>query len=78
MEFIARITLEDGSIEERTVEVDGGVPGMGDMDFSSIAGVQRSFSVYEQATISASNKLREEIADSYMKRLSKKKSKEKE
>ena len=72
MEFIARITLEDGSIEERTVEVDGGVPGMGDMDFSSIAGVQRSFSVYEQATISASNKLREEIADSYMKRLSKK------
>ena len=72
MEFIARITLEDGTVEERVVEVEGGVPGLSDADFSSIEAVSRTFSAYEQPTIAASNKLREEIASAHMEMLSKK------
>jgi len=75
MEFIARITLEDGTVVERKVPVDGGVPDRNEMDLSSIDGLKRSFDVYEQATLAASNKLRNEIAEEYMSELSKKKSK---
>jgi len=75
MEFIARFTLEDGTVVERKVPVDGGVPDRGEMDFSSVEGLLRSFDVYEQATLAASNRLRNEIADEYMTELSKKKDK---
>ena len=44
MEIIYRITLEDGTVEERIANID--VPGRGDMDFSSIEGVKRSFAAY--------------------------------
>ena len=73
MEFIARITLEDGTIEERVVAVDGGVPGIGDADFSSIDAVKRTFAAYEKPAMAACNKLREEIASDHMEMLSKKK-----
>ena len=72
MEFIARITLEDGTVEERVIEVEGGVPGLSDSDFSSIDAVKRTFTAYEQSTVTASNKLREEIAKDHMKSMSKK------
>ena len=75
MEFIARITLEDGTVEERVVAVDGGVPGIGDADFSSIDAVRRTFAAYEKPTIAACDKLREEIASDHMEMLSKKNSK---
>lgn len=71
MEIIYRITLEDGTVEERVGVID--IPGRGDMDFSSMEGVKRSVAAYESATIAASNKLREEIANDYMEELSKKK-----
>ena len=51
MEIIYRITLEDGTVEERIANID--VPGRGDMDFSSIEGVKRSFAAYVEATIEA-------------------------
>ena len=73
MEFIARITLEDGTVEERVVAVDGGVPGIGDADFSSIDAVQRTFAAYEKPALAACNKLREEIANDHLEMLSKKK-----
>lgn len=72
MEFIARITLEDGTVEERVVEVEGGVPGLGDADFSSIEAVQRTFAAYEKPAMAASKKLCEDIANDHMERLSKK------
>ncbi len=46
MEFIARITLEDGTVEERVVEVEGGIPGLSDSDFSSIDAVKRTCTSY--------------------------------
>ena len=76
MEIIYRITLEDGTVEERIANID--VPGRGDMDFSSIEGVKRSFAAYEEATIEAGNRLREEIANDHMREASKKKSGRKE
>ncbi|MBO6033167.1 MAG: hypothetical protein J6Q22_17165 [Prevotella sp.] len=72
MEFVARITLEDGTVIERVVEVEGGIPGLSDSDFSSIEAVKRTFAAYEQPTIAASNKLREEMANGHMELLSKK------
>lgn len=78
MEFIARITLEDGSVEEHVVNVEGGVPGLSDADFSSIDAVKRTIAAYEKPTIAASNKLLEEVANGHMERLSKKKSSRKE
>ena len=41
-------------------------------DFSSIEAVKRTFAAYEQPTIAASNKLREEMANGHMELLSKK------
>ena len=76
MEIIYRITLEDGTVEERVAKID--VPGRGDMDFSSIEGVKRSFAAYEEATIEAGNRLREEIANDHMLEASKKKTGRKE
>lgn len=70
MEIIYRITNEDGTIEERVANVN--VPGKGDMDFSTIEGVRRSFAAYEKAAIEAGNKLREEIANDHMRDASKK------
>lgn len=72
MEFVARITLDDGTVIERTVPVEGGIPGRGEMDFSSIDAVIRSFDAYEREAIKASVKLREDISDDYMKEVSKK------
>lgn len=76
MEIIYRTTLEDGTVEERIANID--VPGRGDMDFSSIEGVKRSFAAYEEATIEAGNRLREEIANDHMREASKKKTGRKE
>ena len=76
MEIIYRITNEDGTIEERVANID--VPSKGDMDFSTIEGVRRSFAAYEKATIEAGNKLREEIANDHMRDASKKKTCKKE
>ena len=78
MEFIARITMEDGSVEEHVVNVEGGVPGLSDADFSSIDAVKRTIAAYEKPTIAASNKLLEEIANGHMGKLSKKKGSGKE
>ena len=76
MEIIYRITNEDGTIEERVANVN--VPGEGDMDFSTVESVKRSFAAYEKATIEAGNKLREEIANDHMRDASKKKTSKKE
>lgn len=78
MEFVARIELDDGTVIERTVPVEGGIPGRGEMDFSSIDAVIRSFDAYESGAIKASDKLRKDIADEYMKELSKKKNHKRE
>ena len=78
MEFIARITLEDGSVAEHVVNVEGGVPGLSDADFSSIDAVKRTIAAYEKPTIAAGSKLLGEVANGHMERLSKKKSSRKE
>lgn len=53
-------------MEERVVAVDGGVPGIGDADFSSIDAVKRTFAAYEEPVLAACNKLREEIASDHI------------
>ncbi len=77
MECIMRVTLSDGTVVERKMEVPGGVPDRGEMDFSSIEGVLRSFDGYEKSSIETCRKTLQEFTDEYMSELSKKKSRRK-
>ncbi len=77
MECIMRVTLSDGTVIERKDEVPGGVPDRGEMDFSNIEGVLRSFDGYEKSSIETCRKTLQEFTDEYMSELSKKKSRRK-
>ena len=72
MECIMRVTLSDGTVIERKDEVPGGVPDRGEMDFSNIEGVLRSFDGYERSSIETCRKTLQEFTDEYMSELSKK------
>ena len=73
MECIMRVTLSDGTVVERKVEVPGGVPDRGEMDFSNIEGVVRSFDSYGKSSVETCRKTLQELTDEYMSGLSKKK-----
>lgn len=77
LEFIARITMPDGKVIERTVEADGSVPTPDDFDMSSKAGFLESFDAYEKAALVARNKAGEEITAQYLAEVSKKNEKKK-
>lgn len=77
MECIMRVTLADGTVVERKMEVPDGVPDRGEMDFSSMEGVLRSLDSYEKCAIETCRKTLQEFTDEYMAELSKKKSRRK-
>ena len=78
VECIIRVTLSDGTVIERKSEAPGGVPDRGEMDLGSIEGVMRSFGDFEQASIETCGKTLNDVADEYMKEMSKKKRRGKE
>ena len=43
MEFIARITMPDGTVIEKKVSADGGIPSAEEMDLGSVDGFLKSF-----------------------------------
>ena len=75
-EFIARITMPDGTVIEKKVSADGGIPSAEEMDLGSVDGFLKSFDKYERAAIKARNEICNEITDSYLKELAKKKKKQ--
>lgn len=72
LEFTARITLPDGTVIEKVIEADGGIPSAEEMDFHTLDGFRRSFDKYERAAIDARNRVCKELTDDYVKELSKK------
>ena len=72
LEFTARITLPDGTVIEKVIEVDGGIPSAEKMDFHTLDGFRRSFYKYERAARDARKRVCKELTNEYVKELSKK------
>jgi len=72
LEFVAKITMPDGEVIEKTVEAAEGIPAHEEFDFSTKDGFLTSFDAFEKVTLDARNKIGEEIAAEYLERISKK------
>jgi hypothetical protein len=72
LEFVAKITMPDGRIIERSVNTDDAIPAPDDFDTSSKDGFLQSFDVLEKAVLGARNKIGEEITEAYLEEVSKK------
>ena len=72
LEFVARITMPDGSVIERKVDADDGIPAPDDFDTSSKDGFLESFDILEKVTLEARNKIAEDITEAYLEEVSKK------
>jgi hypothetical protein len=72
LEFVARITMPDGKVLEKTVEASDGIPAPDDFDISTKEGFLASFDAFEKVTLAARNKIGEDISEEYMREVSKK------
>jgi len=72
LEFIAKITLPDGSVIERSVDADDSIPAPDDFDVSSKDGFLKSFDVLERSTLEARNSIAKDITEAYLEEVSKK------
>jgi len=72
LEFVAKITMPDGRIIERSVNADDAIPAPDDFDISSKDGFLKSFDVLERAVLGARNKIGEDITEAYLEEVSKK------
>lgn len=72
LEFVARITLPDGTVIERTVEGTNGIPTPDDFDVDTKDGFLDSFDACEKVALEARNKIGTEIMQGYMEEVSKK------
>jgi hypothetical protein len=72
LEFVAKITMPDGTVIERMVDADGGLPAPDDFDTSSKDGFLESFDALEKVALDARNKIAEDIAEAYLEEVSKK------
>lgn len=77
MEFVARITMEDGTVIERKVSVDS-IPTREEMDLGSVEGFLKGFDKYERAAVKARNKVCADVTQGYIDELAKKKSRRKD
>lgn len=66
LEFIARITTEDGRVIEKKVVTEEGIPSIDEFDFEDVDNFLDTFDSYERATIKARNKICSEITDAYL------------
>ena len=72
IEFVARITMPDGSVIERGVTAADTIPAPDDFDTSSKNGFLDSFDVLEQAILEARNKIAQEVTEAFLDEVSKK------
>ena len=72
LEFVAKITMPDGKIIERTVLADDVIPAPNDFDTSSKDGFLESFDVLEKAALKARNTIASDITEAYLEEVSKK------
>lgn len=74
LEFIARITTEDGSVVERKVSAGESIISPSEVDQSSLDGFLDSFESFEKPMISARDQIGKEIAQAWLEEQAKKKS----
>ena len=63
LEFMARITLPDGRVIEKTVEVEGGIPSPGDFDVTDRYKFLDTFDRYERGVIDARDRLTKSVTE---------------
>lgn len=66
LEFIARLTTEDGSVIERRVSAGDNIISPSEVDQSSLDGFLNSFESFEQPAISARNQVGNEIIQAWL------------
>jgi hypothetical protein len=71
-EFVAKITMPDGTVIERTVDADDSIPAPEDFDTSSKDGFLESFDILEKAALEARNRIAEDITEAYLEEVAKK------
>lgn len=72
IEFIARLTMEDGSVIERRVSAEDGIISPSEVDQNSLDSILRAFGSTEQAAIHARNKVGQEIMQAWVEEQAKK------
>lgn len=72
LEFIARITDENGTVIEKKIKLNKALPALEDFDLSTREGLIRDIDTMEKAMVKARDKVTEEIADEYIEKASKK------
>mgnify|MGYP006989023537 CR=1 FL=1 len=64
LEFVARITLPDGKVIEKTVQADGGIPSPEEFDVTNKENFLATFDEFERSVIEARDRLCEEVEES--------------
>ena len=77
IEITARITMPDGQVIEGVALGNGNIPYPKDFDNSTYEGFLRDFDALEKSIISARDKATTNLAENYMKEVSKKNRKSK-
>ena len=72
LEFIARLTTEDGSVIERKVSAGDGIINPSEVDQHSLDSILRAFDSTERATILARNQVGQEIMQAWIEEQAKK------
>ena len=72
LEFIARLTTEDGSVIERKVSAGDGIINPSEVDQHSLDSILRAFDSTERATILARNQVGQEIMQAWVEEQAKK------
>lgn len=65
MEFTARITMPDGIVVEKSVEVDGGAP-IEELDLGNVDAFVKAFDGFEKCIIRADGEMKTGILEEYM------------
>lgn len=66
LEFIARLTTEDGRVVERTVSAGDSIISPSEVDRSSLDGILDSFESFERPMIRARDQIGKEIAQAWL------------
>ena len=72
LEFIARLTMEDGSVIERKVSAGDGIISPSEVDPDSLDSILGAFGSTEQAAILARNQVSQEIMQAWIEEQAKK------
>ena len=71
LELVARVTLPDGRVVEKTVEADGGIPAPEEIDISDRDRFLATYDRFERSVIDARDRLSKSIGETMSEELKK-------